>query len=118
MMKDGLYHTEVGLPEGYRHPACAVPVTYSLHALNEARKDRYGFIPCPELLGLSRFETVEVEVVGGRLSKIVVRGAMTETKDVVYVLIPKAGKPWFCKTVWVNLKSDSHRTLDRSRYVR
>lgn len=116
-MQSGLYHAEVRLPEGYRHPRATVTVQYSNHAMMESRRDRYGSITLPESIDLSNFDTVEVEVIGGRVHKIVVRGALDSQRDVVYVLMPKAGRPWFCKTVWVNLRTDSHRTLDRSRYV-
>lgn len=116
-MRDGLYHAEVGLPERYRHPACRVVIQYSQHALREARRDRYGMMELPDFVDLSTYRTVEVEVTSGRVSKLVVRGALDEYRDIVFVLIPKAGKPWFVKTVWVNLNSDTHRTLDRSRYI-
>lgn len=116
-MRDGLYHAEVGLPERYRHPACRVVLQYSLHALREARRDRYGMLDLPDYVNLANYETVEVEITRERVSKIVVRGPMDDERDLVLVIIPKAGKPWFVKTVWVNLKSDSHKTLDRSRYV-
>lgn len=115
--RDGLYHAEVGLPERYRHPNSMVPVAYSNHARRAAGDDRYGSIPLPGVLHLTRFETVEVEISGGRVSKIVVRGPLDDTRDAVYVLIPNFGKRWFCKTVWVNLNSDQHKTLDKSRYV-
>jgi hypothetical protein len=116
-VRDGLYHVDLGLPEHYRHPAAMVNVDYSGHALSEARRDRYGLIPCPTALDLSAMRTIEVEMSRGRVCKIVVRGPLDVTRDVVYVLIPRVGTAWFVKTVWVNVKSDRHRTLDKSRYV-
>lgn len=119
-MTDGLYHAEIGLPEGYRHPSGLVNIDYSAHARKAAGDDRYGYIPLPAAISLSRYKTVEVEILNGKVRKIVIRGALLmdiAERDVIFVLMPRAGKPWFCKTVWANLKSDSHKTLDRSRYV-
>lgn len=117
MRTDGLYHASVMLPAGYRHPNCVVGIEYSRHAKDEARRDRYGLIDLPASVNLSGYQTVEVEVVGGAIHKIVVRGAMDDTRDRILVLMPRAGRAWLCKTTWVNLRSDSHKTLDRSRYV-
>ena len=117
-MRDGLYHAEVGLPEQYRHPRFSVNVEYSNHAKREAASDRYGSIALDPFVDLSFFHTVEVEILNGAVRKIVVREARDVEMQRVLVLMPRAGARWFCKTVWVNLKSDSHKTLDHSRYVR
>jgi hypothetical protein len=114
---DGLYHTDIALPTGYRHPAAMVSVTYSRHATEEARKDRYGLIDLPGSIDLRVYHTVEVEVKQGRVAKIVARGPLDNTHDKVIVLMPQMGQPWFVKTVWINRHDDLHRTLDHSRYV-
>ena len=113
----GLYHAEVRLPNGYRHPRFSVNVEYSNHARREAASDRYGRIVLDPFVDLSFFETVEVEITAGTVSKIVVREAGHVERQRVLVLIPRKGQRWFCKTVWINVRSDSHKTLDRSRYV-
>ena len=52
----------------------------------------------------------------GRVAKVVVRAELDDVNDVVLVLIP-GPREWRVKTVWLNNRTDSHKTLDRSRYV-
>lgn len=110
-----LYHADIGLPAGFRAPQDRVRLEWTRHADAE-RTDRYGDIPRVATLPLSMFKVVEVGVEGNRVAKLVVRGHLDKSRDAVFVLIP--GKTYRVKTVWINLRSDSHSTLDRSRYVR
>ena len=116
-MTELLYHTEIGLPGGFVRPLERVKVSYGAHARKEALEDRYGIIKLPSYITLRRFSVIEVGMVGDRVSKILFRGKLDETRDLCIVLIPQVdNKPWKCKTVWVNKSSDKHRTLDHSRY--
>jgi hypothetical protein len=111
-----LYHADIRLPAGFRLPNRLVPLTYSNHALREAENDRYGDIPVLPVLNLGDCQTVEVGMEDGRVAKVVVRAELDDDNDIVLVLIPRTPK-WFVKTVWLNERNDSHKTLDRSRYV-
>lgn len=116
-MVEKLYHFEIGLPEGFEKPEQRVSINYGRHARKEAFQDRYGRITLPSSIALGSFRVIEVGMIDGKVSKILFRGTLDETRDLCIVLIPGADdKPWFAKTCWINLKSDKHRTLDTTRY--
>jgi len=112
-----LYHSEIFLPDWFTAPTRRVRVSYGSHAKREALIDRYGTIALPAFVNLKRFRVIEVGVINGRVSKILFRGRLDDTRDLCIVLIPKGDRPWRCKTVWTNVRSDLHRTLDASRYA-
>lgn len=112
-----LYHGDIGLPPGFKLPARRVDLFWTNHAKQACKNDRYGDIPEFASIPLQVFKTVEVGVQAGRVVKVVVRGHYTPTLDVVLVLIPNLDKPWTVKTVWINQRNDSHKTLDRTKYV-
>lgn len=111
-----LYHAEIGLPQGFRMPTDRVSLVWTRHADRARVDDRYCEIPRFATIPLASFTPIEVGVEAGRVAKLVVRGHYTSELDVVFVLIPNGSKPWLVKTVWVNKRSDVHRTLDRSKY--
>lgn len=116
-MIEKLYHTDVVLPAGFKAPQQRVRVSYGPHARKEAFEDRYGQIQLPNFITLRRFRVIEVGMIGNRVSKILFRGRLDDTRDLCIVLIPGVDKqPWRCKTVWVNVRTDKHRTLDTTRY--
>lgn len=112
-----LFHSDLGLPKGFVPPTARVEINYGSHSRAEAMADRYGEIRLPKTLSLSRMKVIEVGVEDGRVSKILFRGRLDETRDLCIVLIPNGNKPWRCKTVWINLNTDQHKTLDKSRYA-
>lgn len=113
-----LYHADIRLPDGFTMPTARVALNWTSHAHKARKTDRYAeTVPAFSNIPLAAFKPVEVGVEGGRVRKIVVRGHWTPTLDLVFVLIPNGSKPWTVKTVWINTRNDSHRTLDRSRYV-
>jgi hypothetical protein len=118
MSTETLYHSEIRLPRGFVAPTGRVELSWTRHADSERTKDRYAEIPKFKGLSLKRFSVVEVGMVGGTVSKIVFRGRLDDINDVVIVLIPNGNRPWTVKTAWINRKTDAHKTLDRSRYVR
>ena len=85
-------------------------LVYSRHAL-EACANR-GIRELSEIAGACVVETVETEL--GRLLKLVLRVEHDETRDVVLVVVPRAGK-LFVVTTWLNRKDDMHETLNRER---
>ena len=108
-----LYHFQVYMPNlplkfGKQR------LSYSNHAINASRDDRYGDIQLPTFIDTNTAKVIEVEIVQDRfLSKVVYRVSYNETHDLIIVVIPER---WLVKTVWLNAKSDKHQTLNRGRY--
>lgn len=112
-----LFHKDIRLPAGWKLPSVQVDLEWTKHAYRAAYTDRLGTVEPYPVLDLSCCETIEVELDGARVVKLVLRAKWNNRCDVVYVVIPNGRKPWTVKTVWLNLRSDTHQTLDRSRYV-
>ncbi len=109
-----LFHMEIGFPHWFRPPTAVVAPQYGDHSRFEAQVDRYGHITLPATIDLSKFKVIEIGVEGQRVVKMLVRGRLDSTRDICIVLTSTG----FVKTVWVNLRTDTHRTLDRSKYAR
>lgn len=132
-MSETLYHPEVFIPQWFEMPTERVHLVYTKHALYACNNDRYGAIPVFLTIPLDKFELVELGVKDSKVnqlgipakrevSKIVVRGHFDDTRDITFALIPnqgiRDGKPVYrVKTVWFNLNSDKHKSLNRSRYA-
>lgn len=116
-MTEKLYHSDIALPESFKAPEQRVKINYGAHARKEAFQDRYGKINLPSFVTLSDFRVIEVGMIDGNVSKILFRGKLDDTRDLCIVLIPGMdNRPWFAKTCWINLNTDTHKTLDTSRY--
>lgn len=113
-----LYHKDVFLPRRIRVsvPTGIQRLNYSQHARNAAMNDRYGVIPLTDRIDFGTMEIVEVEHDGRKLLKTVLRENGQE-KNRVFVVVP-IPNGWLVKTVWYNLASDTHRTLNKSAYVK
>lgn len=118
MSRELLYHKEIGFPAGFRAPRDLVMVSYSTHALNAAKDDRYGDMHLPPRVRLSDFDVIEIGIIGRRVSKILFRAELDDERDLCMVLMPNGRGPWRCKTVWINERSDAHKTLNASKYER
>lgn len=116
-MTETLWHSSIRLPANFVAPTGRVELSWTRHADSERTKDRYAEIPKFKGLTLKRFAVIEVGTEAGTVTKIVFRGRMDDTNDVVIVLIPNGNKPWTVKTAWINKRSDLHKTLDHSRYM-
>lgn len=113
--REKLYHKEIGFPANLRMPPNFNPIvrlSYSAHAQEEAN-DRYGQLKLPAVIDVRKADVVEMGVTGMTVTKIVARMPYDNDKDIVIVFLPDSGR---VKTVWANLKSDKHKTLDRSKY--
>jgi hypothetical protein len=69
----------------------------------------------PRTIEIQAGDVVELELVDNKTSKVVVRKAVSPTKHLVLVLVPRAGKEWTVVTCWLNAATDNHATLDKSR---
>lgn len=112
-LTNGLYHFETGLPlSAELFKLGTVPLRYSKHARFAALDDRYGPIDLPETLNTNVAKVIEVEVTAGRVSKIVYRISYDDSMDIVFA-ISNGG---MVKTVWLNMKDDTHMSLKINRY--
>lgn len=111
-IKDGKYNVETGLPVTIRLPDLFYP-KYTMHARREADNDRYGPIELPQVFDMRPFRIVELEFQAGRPVRMLVRGPLagSNTKDLCMVIDIKGN----VVTLWINLRSDTHRTLNKSR---
>lgn len=111
-----LFHIEVFMPQAYKKPIHQGRLKYGNHAVLESLFDRYGEIELPTHFDPSKAKLIEteVDVQVNQITKQVWRQPLDKDRDIVLVI----GKGGFVRTVWVNLKSDKHKTLNRSRYVK
>lgn len=107
-----LYHAKLGLPTGVRLPYGVIQLVYSEHAKRAAFER--GITSLPDYLDLSRCRIIEVETDGRKAVKVVYRLSHNERLDLVIVVLLKA--TYLVKTVWVNDKNDSHKTLCEAKY--
>jgi len=112
-----LFHKEVHLPEMLTKPVYEGRLRYSAHAQAEACNDRYGQIDLPEVFTAANAELIEVEATvqndRPEVVKQLWRMRLDATRDLVFSVMPNG----LVRTVWVNLRSDKHGTLNRARYV-
>lgn len=113
-----LFHYQLGFPKRAKLTFGTIYLFWTKHALSECSADRYGIINPPSQLDTDKAQVIEAEL--SRLAdgsfytnKVVYRIPYTDTKDMVLVVSPGSGA---VRTVWINMKEDTHRTLDRSKY--
>lgn len=108
------FNVATGVPDATFHEVPRGALRYSRHARDEGVRDRYGAVhDLPPKL-TQEFRVVEAVYVNGRPVKKVIRGPVkgSPEKDLVLVVLLE---DLYVKTVWINLKSDSHKTLKRDR---
>lgn len=110
-----LYHKDVFAPAQFFRSPGKLDVRYTMHALRAASEDRYGNLTrfLNSQVNLDDAELVEVEVEAGRPVKWVARFHVDGDLDLVMVIMSNGT----VKTVWGNLASDKHRTLQTWKYV-
>lgn len=110
-----LYHTDICMPEHLRKPIFEGMLTYGFHAKSESAQDKYGSIQLPKYFDSKKAKLIETEwdPVSRRILKQVWRQRLDDKRDLVLVI----GEKGFVRTVWCNLLTDKHRTLNPSKYV-
>ena len=113
-----LFHYQLGFPKDAKLRFGTLNLSWTKHALSECSADRYGIINPPQTLDTNTAQVIEAEITrkpNGSLytEKVVYRLPYTEKKDMVIVVIPSSGR---VKTVWINVRNDTHKTLDESKY--
>lgn len=111
-----LFHVDVFMPKAYQRPIHQGKLKYGNHAVSESLVDRYGEIALPRHFDPAQAKLIETEVDArtNEITKQVWRQPLDTERDIVLVI----GRGGFVRTVWVNLRTDKHKTLNRSRYVR
>lgn len=125
-MNTRLYHRDIGFPEVVTDQLRAlgdVKLSYTRHAMQACLNDRFGAIYSPlHSCRILPENVIEAEVVDGIVVKVVCRYYYDEKRDLCLALAvaPRACRDGWAivKTVWSNLRSDTHSTLDRSKYNR
>ncbi len=112
-----LYHREVYWPSQLEKlaPKGLIPLVYTRHAEYSAKTDRYGKITLPEFLNSEKCMFFEAEI-DRENKKFVCRTYYDNTYDLILVLFKKP-HGWVVGTVWLNLKSDAHKTLRKNAYA-
>jgi hypothetical protein len=114
-----------GIPEGIvkEYSRSERSLRWSHHARRELVNDRYGVINFAPFLGIhvpSKWELVEAETefMGGEeiLTKFVVRREIDPARSLVLVIVPDGPVSGLVVTAWINLNTDNHRTLDKTRF--
>lgn len=94
-------------------------LTYSKHAKLQSKSDRYGEIKLPVVLDVSKAQIVEIDYcpIHNIVTKFVLRKRYTNLLDLCFVTIPtEFESSYFVKTVWINERTDTHKTLDSKKY--
>lgn len=116
-----LYHRNIGWPGDVRWPEGRYRLVYTRHARTEAAVDKYRPIQLPptiELYGIGRIVEAEIRE-DGTVTKLVARVPYDVWHDLALVLVPgKEYNVFVVKTVWLNERNDTHRSLDARRYTR
>lgn len=123
-MKNGLYHRDLGngIPlDSLRGFGGNLNLDYSAHARWAAMDDRYSSLApwqAPRSVKLIYEDVIEANIQDDVAVKIVVRLSLDAKRDIVLVLNqPNTQRRAFVRTLWLNLKSDQHATLDSAKYV-
>jgi hypothetical protein len=115
-MNTKLYHFKLGLPADARTRFGMLNLSYTGHAIFAAANDLFGAISLPIRLDTRTAEVIEVETGPlGVTVKVVYRISHCSKYDLCLAVIPQSG---VVKTVWLNSKTDTHKTLQEWRYSR
>lgn len=114
-----LFHRDIGFPRNVQWPCGLYDLQYGHHAITEARRDRYGDVSklLPKELNTQAAQVIEAEIEGRRAVKIVYRIRLDEKRDLC-LAISTNSRQWFVRTIWINEKTDTHQSLNCSKYER
>jgi hypothetical protein len=120
MSVDGLYHRDVGFPKDWKQRLphgfnpFIIRLNYGNHARMAAWDDKYGKINYPYRISFKDdLQIFEIEIQRGTVVKMGVRMSYDKNHDLSIIFNPQDG---FVRTVWLNEKNDTHRTLNTSNY--
>jgi hypothetical protein len=111
-----LFHKDVFIPDFAQAPIFEGKLTYSRHAQNVTLGDGTRTdIPLPPVFVAKDATLVESEInpMTGAVEKQVWRQHLDAENDLCFAMLPTG----FIKTCWVNAKRDTHKTLQKAKYV-
>lgn len=111
-----IFHKDVFIPDFAKTPIYEGPVTYSKHAQHvSAGEGSAEAIALPPVFVAKDATLVEAEInpKTGEVEKQVWRQHLNDEYDLCFPMMPNG----FIKTVWLNAKRDTHKTLQRTKYV-
>lgn len=121
-MKTKIYNAGAwGIPEAIqadvaRLAVAGLPLNYTRHSMREALNDRYGVLASrhfPTVFSLGGWTLVEAEAqFPDKVDKFVVRKPVDERRSLVLVVT----RDGTVKTLWTNLNTDGHSTLNKERF--
>ena len=111
-----LYHRDVNLPPQLKKLKKQIipDLAYSYHAQNQAYNK--GII-LPDKLEYSGHNIIEAEIIDSIVYKLVVRVEYEHNSDYDICLVIINNNGILIKTLWLNNKTDTHKTLDKSNYL-
>jgi hypothetical protein len=109
-----IYHYQIGFPKDFQFPTAKRSLRYTYHARIKAMT--IGAIDLPSVINPSSGKLIELNLTG-RFPQYVYRLQYSNTKDLVMVLSAKTPLHWTVVTVWLNNTTDSHKSLDCTRYA-
>lgn len=119
-MENGLYHREVYWTDDIQKQIdvalnSGLQFQFSNHAID---KEFIRQIPTSSITidKLKNGECFEVLMENNKVIKFVIRYGFDDIYDLSSVWIPNSDC-LFCKTIWLNKKTDKHKTLDKKNYV-
>lgn len=116
-----LYHRDVYFPDILKNfPTTKLKIDYfSPHSLEEHTKEENKFgvrFLIPSEVEIASNNIIEVALEGNEVMKLVIRNTLTDELDLVLVICKDKRKGVVLKTLWLNKKEDTHKTLDKSVY--
>jgi hypothetical protein len=116
---DGVYFWDTargyGIPPEVESelPESIEGLTFTSHAIKEAKTDRYGVINIPRQVALKDVQVTEVNVICGQIKYISCRLSHDDYCDVTLIIDVPSNTLVTC---WLNNKYDHHETSNLSRY--
>jgi hypothetical protein len=111
-----LFHKDIYIPDHAKKPLHEGSLRYGTHATHVASGGGdYGVIELPKEFASKGAVLIEVELNErtGAVEKQVWRQPFDAEWDICFPMI----KDGFIKTVWLNRRTDTHKTLDRKKFV-
>jgi hypothetical protein len=124
-MNENKYHAAIYVPENLRRivDSLSLRLRWTQHALAAVQSDKYGtYLPAkglPAYCVARQWELFEVVEEAGRVVKFAVRTPYTDAAHLCIVvgLRNEAKGVGAVVTCWFNQNNDTHRSLDRAKYV-
>ena len=124
LLIEKLYHRDIHLPKEVEpYVGRVYRLLYTAHAQSAAKTDRYGKIDLSKvdkMMKVDLKDVVEAEIddVAGDVTKLVIRKPYDEQFDIVIAFTPNIrSNEGTVRTVWLNRKSDVHKTLRTGAYT-